>query len=134
MKNIKILGALLLVFIMCSAFSMKKKDDKQVYIAGVSASFKDSLVYFTDIQLVDSVILDKNKMLPQRQQYSYQLKTYLESKLGQSNRTCFIYFDSNKTKLEKSIKKMKDKYQKSGKSIIRQVDSEFKFTKAETYE
>ena len=72
-------------------------------------------------------------MLPQRQQYSYQLKTYLESKLGQSNRTCFIYFDSNKTKLEKSIKKMKDKYQKSGKSIIRQVDSEFKFTKAENY-
>lgn len=133
MKNIKILGALLLVFIMCSAFSMKKKDDKQVYIAGVSASFKDSLVYFTDIQLVDSFILDKNKMLPQRQQYSYQLKTYLESKLGQSNRTCFIYFDSNKTKLEKSIKKMKDKYQKSGKSIIRQVDSEFKFTKAENY-
>ena len=133
MKNIKILGALLLVFIMCSAFSMKKKDDQQVYIAGVSASFKDSLVYFTDIQLVDSVILDKNKMLPQRQQYSYQLKTYLESKLGQSNRTCFIYFDSNKTKLEKSIKKMKDKYQKSGKSIIRQVDSEFKFTKAENY-
>lgn len=133
MKNIKILGALLLVFIMCSAFSMKKKDDKQVYIAGVSASFKDSLVYFTDVQLVDSVILDKNKMLPQRQQYSYQLKTYLESKLGQSNRTCFIYFDSNKTKLEKSIKKMKDKYQKSGKSIIRQVDSEFKFTKAENY-
>ena len=133
MKNIKILGALLLVFIMCSAFSMKKKDGKQVYIAGVSASFKDSLVYFTDIQLVDSVILDKNKMLPQRQQYSYQLKTYLESKLGQSNRTCFIYFDSNKTKLEKSIKKMKDKYQKSGKSIIRQVDSEFKFTKAENY-
>ena len=133
MKNIKILGALLLVFIMCSAFSMKKKDDKQVYIAGVSASFKDSLVYFTDIQLVDSVILDKNKMLPQRQQYSYQLKTYLESKLGQSNRTCFIYFDSNKTKLEKSIKEMKDKYQKSGKSIIRQVDSEFKFTKAENY-
>ena len=133
MKIIKILGALLLVFIMCSAFSMKKKDDKQVYIAGVSASFKDSLVYFTDIQLVDSVILDKNKMLPQRQQYSYQLKTYLESKLRQSNRTCFIYFDSNKTKLEKSIKKMKDKYQKSGKSIIRQVDSEFKFTKAENY-
>lgn len=133
MKNIKILGALLLVFIICSAFSMKKNDDKQVYIAGVSASFKDSLVYFTDIQLVDSVILDKNKMLPQRQQYSYQLKTYLESKLGQSNRTCFIYFDSNKTKLEKSIKKMKDKYQKSGKSIIRQVDSEFKFTKAENY-
>lgn len=133
MKNIKILGALLLVFIMCSAFSMKKKDDKQVYIAGVSASFKDSLVYFTDVQLVDSVILDKNKMLPQRQQYSYQLKTYLESKLGQSNRTCFIYFDSNKTKLEKSIKKMKDKYQKSGKLIIRQVDSEFKFTKTENY-
>lgn len=134
MKNIKFLGALLLVFILCSAFSFNNKSKKQVYIAGVSASFKDSLVYFTDIQLVDSIKLDKNKMLPQRQQYSYQLKTYLESKLGQSNRTCFIYFDSNKAKLEKNMKKMKDKYQKSGKSIIRQVDPEFKFTKAETYE
>ena len=83
--------------------------------------------------MVDSVKLDKDKLLPERQQYSYQLKTYLENKYSSANRTCFIYFETNKEKLEKSMKKMKDKYQKGGKSIVRQVDSEFKFTKAETY-
>lgn len=127
------IGTLLLVFVVCSAFSFKKKGQAEVYMVGVSASFSDSLVYFTDIQLVDSVTLDKDDMLPQRQQYSYQLKTYLEAKTGQANRTCFVYFNENKAKLEKSIKKMKDKYQKSGKSILRQVDPEFKFTKAEIY-
>lgn len=133
MKNIKFIGTLVLVFMLCSAFSFKKSGEKQVYMAGVSASFTDSLVYFTDIQLVDSVFLGKDDMLPQRQQYSYQLKIYLEGKTGQTNRTCFIYFNEDKDKLEKSIKKMKDKYQKAGKSIIRQVDPEFKFTKAEIY-
>jgi hypothetical protein len=122
----------LLALVTSSAFAQKKKDNG-VYIAGVSASFKDSLVYFTDIQMVDSVKLDKDKLLPERQQYSYQLKTYLENKYSSANRTCFIYFETNKEKLEKSMKKMKDKYQKGGKSIVRQVDSEFKFTKAETY-
>jgi hypothetical protein len=132
MKKFKLAIFVLLALVTSSAFAQKKKSNG-VYIAGVSASFKDSLVYFTDIQLVDSVKLDKNKLLPERQQYSYQLKTYLENKYSSANRTCFIYFETNKEKLEKSMKKMKDKYQKGGKSIVRQVDSEFKFTKAETY-
>lgn len=74
MKSIKILCSLLLVLMVCSAFSLKGSKGKSVYIVGVSASFTDSLVYFTEIQLLDSVRLDKNKMLPERSQYSYQLK------------------------------------------------------------
>ena len=53
--------------------------------------------------MVDSVKLDKDKLLPERQQYSYQLKTYLENKYSSANRTCFIYFETNKEKLEKSM-------------------------------
>ena len=45
--------SLLLVLTVCSAFSLK--GSKSVYIVGVSASFTDSLVYFTEIQLLDSV-------------------------------------------------------------------------------
>lgn len=134
MKYIKLYSTLLIVLIACSAFSSKKKGQGNVYIVGVSASFADSLIYFTDVQLVDSVQLDGNKLLPQRQQYSYQLKSYLEGKTGSVNRTCFIYFDTKKSKLEKTIKKMKDDYKKDGRSIIRQVDPEFKFTKAIIYE
>ena len=62
MKSIKILCSLLLVLMVCSAFSLKGSKGKSVYIVGVSASFTDSLVYFTEIQLLDSVRLDKNKI------------------------------------------------------------------------
>ena len=44
-------------------------------------SFNDSIVYYTDIQVLDSVELDKNGFLPKRDLYTYQLKNYLEYNL-----------------------------------------------------
>lgn len=133
MRTLKILCSLLLVLMVCSAFSFK--GSKTVYIVGVSASFTDSLVYFTEIQLLDSVKLDKNKMLPERAQYSYQLKNYLENEEGLTNRTCFVYFSNNKKKLQKTISKMKAKYQKGKTMLVREVNpNEFRFKKLETEE
>lgn len=130
MKSIKILCSLLLVLTVCSAFSLK--GSKSVYIVGVSASFTDSLVYFTEIQLLDSVRLDKNKMLPERSQYSYQLKNYLENEEGLTNSTCFVYFSNSRKKLQKTINKMKTKYQKGKTLLIREVNpNAFKFKKPE---
>ena len=130
MKSIKILCSLLLVLTVCSAFSLK--GSKSVYIVGVSASFTDSLVYFTEIQLLDSVSLDKNKMLPERSQYSYQLKNYLENEEGLTNRTGFVYFSNSRKKLQKTINKMKTKYQKGKTLLIREVNpNAFKFKKPE---
>lgn len=128
MKFIKILASLLLVLTVSSAFTMEE-NGKGMYIIGVSASFTDSLVYFTDIQFVDSVTLDKNDMLPQRAEYSRQLKNYLEGQQGLNSRTCFIYFNEKKAKLQKTIKKMKDKYLNDGKSQLREVGTDFKFTR-----
>lgn len=133
MRTLKILCSLLLVLMVCSAFSFK--GSKTVYIVGVSASFTDSLVYFTEIQLLDSIKLDKNKMLPERAQYSYQLKNYLENEEGLTNRTCFVYFSNNKKKLQKTISKMKAKYQKGKTMLVREVNpNEFRFKKPETEE
>ncbi len=129
MKLLKGIVALMLVFMVSSAFVMKN-DKKGVYIAGVSASFNDSLVYFTDILFVDSVELEKYDFLPLRYQYSGQLEDYLLQKHGLKNRTSFIYFNQNKSKLEKEMKKLKEKYRKAGKSLIHQVDTDFKFKKA----
>ena len=135
MKFIKTLCALLVVLITCSAFSLKGKKDKPVYIVGVSASFTDSLVYFTEIQLLDSVYLDKNKMLPERSHYSYQLKNYLENEEGLADRTCFVYFSNKKRTLQKEISKMKTKYQKGNTLLIREVNpNAFRFTKPEETE
>ena len=136
MKFVKIFASLFLVFMVCSAFSLKgKKQESGMYMAGVSASFTDSLIYFTEIQYLDSVLLDKAKLLPMRVQYSEQLEDYLENNLGLKDRTCFIYFDYKKEKVEKSIKKMKAKYLKDCKVVLKELGTEFKFTKAveETY-
>lgn len=132
MKFIKIFASLFVVLTLCTAASLENKK-KGMYIVGVSASFTDSIIYFTDIQFVDSVQLDKNKMLPQRGQYSDQMDNYLEQKLGLENRTCFIYFNEKKHKLEKTIKKMQDKYKKAGNSVLRETGEDFKFTKAIEY-
>ena len=133
MKKMNMLVALFVV-LLCSSFTLGKGKgkNKNVYMAGVSASFSDSLIFFTDIQLVDSVELDKDKLLPERQQYSTQLKRFLEGQ-GMKNRTCFIYFNTNRKKLEKAIRKMKEEYQEGGRNILRQVDADFKFKKAIIY-
>jgi len=132
MKYVKFLAPLFFIMVVCSAFTMGKKD-KGMYIAGVSASFTDSLVYFTDIQYLEGIELGKDKLLPMRDQYSDQLDSYLEMNLNLPNRTCFIYYNKNKAKLEKAIKKVRAKYQKEGKSILRETGAEFKFSPAEEY-
>ena len=129
MKFVKIVASLFIVLAMCTASTLENKKNG-MYIVGVSASFTDSLIYFTDIQFVDSVNVDKNKLLPMRSQYSDQLENYLEQVKGMKNRTCFIYFNEKKSKLEKNINKMKENYQKEGKSILCELGDEFKFTKA----
>ena len=129
MKFVKIVASLFIVLAMCTASTLENKKNG-MYIVGVSASFTDSLIYFTDIQFVDSVNVDKNKLLPMRSQYSDQLENFLEQVKGMKNRTCFIYFNEKKSKLEKNINKMKENYQKEGKSILRELGDEFKFTKA----
>ena len=62
MKKMNMLVALFVV-LLCSSFTLGKGKgkNKDVYMAGVSASFSDSLIFFTDIQLVDSVELDKDR-------------------------------------------------------------------------
>lgn len=133
MKFIKSLVPLFLVMVVCSAFSLKGKSNG-VYMVGVSASFTDSLVYFTDIQYIDSISLDKkSQLLPQRNHYSEQLDEYLEQVKGMGNRTCFIYFNVKKSKLEKALNKLKEEYKEGGKSILRELGSEFKFSKPVEY-
>ena len=89
MKYVRILCAVALVFALCSAFTMKDKE-KAVYAFGVAASFNDSIVYYTDIQVLDSVELDKNGFLPKRDLYTYQLKNYLEYNLKKPDYTCLL--------------------------------------------
>lgn len=120
-------------FMVCSAFSFKKgKGEKAVYAFGVAASFNDTVVYFTDIQVLDSVKLDKGGFLPKRDLYTYQLKNYLEYDLKSLDYTCMIYFSENKKKLEKEAAKVKSKYKKNKTIVLMPIAPEaFRFKKPE---
>lgn len=131
MKYLRILLAVTLVFTLCSAFSMKKEKEKQVYAFGVAASFNDTIVYYTEIQMLDSVVLDKRGFLPRRELYSYQLKNYLEYELTKPDYTCMIYFSENKNKLQKEASKVKGKYVKGNLKLQSIAPSDFSFKKPE---
>ena len=132
MKYVKILFAIALVFTMCSAFSLKKDHSKPVYAFGISASFTDTVVYFTDIQILDSAKVSKEGFLSHRELYSYQLKNYLEDNRLQQNSTYMIYFSENKKKLEKEATKILNKYKKNNRMTVSRIDSDkFHFTKPE---
>ena len=109
MRYVKVICLLIAAVVAVSAPAKKPKDKNKygVYLAGVSASFADSLVFFTDIQYVDSAAVDDNDMLVSRASYSIQLKDYLEQKQGEKNRTCFMFFNRKKAKLQKEMKKLR---------------------------
>lgn len=129
MKYLRVIMALALAFVLCSAFTMKKDKEKPVYVFGVAASFSDTVVYYTAIQQLDSAQLDPHGFLPQRDMYSYQLKNHLEYQMNKLNYTCSIYFSENKKKLEKEADKVKSGYQKSRLTLQAIEPDEFKFEK-----
>ncbi len=133
MKYIRVILTVTLAFLLCSAFSFKSKDkDKKVYAFGIAASFNDSVVYYTDIQVLDSVKLDKDGFLPNREAYSYQLKNYLEYNLSKPDYTCMVYFSENQSKLAKEAAKVKGKYKKTNSAVLQPVKPEdFNFKKVD---
>lgn len=118
----------MLAFTSASAKGYKKQN---VYMFGFSASFNDSIVYFTPVQEVEAYIAnDRTRFLASREQYSYQLKNYFDRR-GQLHRTCITIFDTDKDKAEKKYEKMKEKYTTKSKNkfdVTYLTDDDFKFT------
>lgn len=132
MRYLKIICFVAAACVVLPAISKKPKEKKYgVYVAGVSASFTDSLVYITPIQLVDSASVDGKGFLKGRSQYSLQLKDYLEQQKGMQNRTCITFFNTKRNKLQKELNKLKAKYQKGHTLVLKEVDAGFTFRKAE---
>ena len=91
---------------------------KTIFVYGFAASFNDSTVYFTDIQQIDSAYIDsKTKFLYSRENYSYQLRDYLD-KLGFKNATCTTSFATTRTEAEKKYLALRKKYLEGDKYNI----------------
>jgi hypothetical protein len=133
MKHMKVVLAVMLMLTTASAFSKKSSDkekEKIVYAFGVSASFVDTVVYYTGIHVIDSVSLDKEGFLPTRELYSYQLKEFVEKEYAQKNSTSMIYFADKKKKIDKEYSKLMAKYKKNKDVTLKEIPADkFKFKK-----
>jgi len=105
---------LLIVFtLMVSSLEAKPLKTNSVYMFGFSASFKDSIVYVTDIQNVQGAWIEsKTEFLMGRDSYSYQLNSHLTDSLKQSQRISMVFFSLKKKKAEKQYMKLMKKYKK----------------------
>lgn len=126
MKQLKII-LLFALILTVSSIEAKPLKTNSVYMFGFSASFKDSVIYVTDIQNVQEAWIEtKNEFLLGRDQYSYQLKTYLADSLSQPDRVCLVIFALKKKKAEKMYLKLMKKYKKGYE--VRYLNArEFKF-------
>lgn len=130
MKFIKNVLPAIVMLCVLSSFSLLKKT-QPVYAFGISASFTDSIVYYTEIQVLDSVNLTSEGFLPKRESYSYQLKSYLENK-GEANRTCMIYFSDSQKKIASEFEKISGKYKKNKSVSFKKIEKkDFQFKKPE---
>ena len=84
-----------------------------MYAFGVSASFTDTVVYYTEIQLFDSVQLDKTASCLKGICIVISWKTIWSWKKSLTKNTCMIYFSENKVKLNKEMAKIVSQYKKN---------------------
>ena len=112
----------------------KKTIVPRIYMFGFAASFNDTIVHFTDVQAVDNAWMDtKSKFLLGRDNYSFQLRDYLEQQQQLPNRTCIVIFGEKREKVEKKLLKLRNLYttpKKKGQQgfEVRYVDqNQFKF-------
>ena len=100
-----------LLFCVAMGADAKRIQPKHMYIFGFAASFKDSVVYMTEIQDVPNVWYDtKSKFLLGRDNYSAQLKEYFRDKLQMPDRVCLVIFAKTMKKAERKYLKRRKKY------------------------
>jgi len=126
MKQYFLLITLLILSAHSTSTSAKINIVPKMYMFGFAASFSDTIVHFTDIQAIDSVCIDsKTRFMSGRENYSYQLRDYLANKMQMPHRTCVVFYNEKREKLEKEYLKMKRIYT-TGKKKSKKKDLQSK--------
>lgn len=124
----KYFTVLFLLFSFCS-LGLSAKKAKTVYVFGASFSFSDSIVYFTEVQKIDSVVFDKeHNFLPDRQHYSSELADYMSLKENKPGRTSALYYSKKLSTVRKKEAKLKRKLLKKNKTVL-YLGNKFSFTR-----
>lgn len=107
---------------------------KPVYMVGVGTSLIDSMVFITDIHLVDGISIEtKKNLLMDRQLYSFQLQKYLDEAYKGGPYITAVFFGTKRKKMERCYLSLHKRYVNSKELHMILVDqSQFRF-KAETF-
>lgn len=126
MRLIKYILASMLVFVAISAHAEYRA--QTVYVYGFAASFNDSTVYLTNIYELDSAYIDsKTKFLYSRNNYSEQLRYYLES-IGFKNPVCITSFGLSRQEAEKKYTKLRKRYLETKGYNVKYIEAkDFKY-------
>lgn len=131
MKYLKLLVLAVILTAFLPAQAAEKPETTKAYLFGFSANFTDSVVYFTDIQEVENVYIQKKtKFLKDRESYSDQLRYYFADKLNMPHRTCIVSFALTRKEAEKKYVKMRKIYTEkaAGRYDVRYIsEGDFKF-------
>ncbi len=134
MKVNKFIFLLLALFAFTSA-NARLKVAENVYLFGFSASFTDSTIYITEIQKIDSALIEtKGDFLIARDSYAKQLRNYFTLKHSDPHRTNIVYFGLTRKKAEKIFSKLRKMYTVKSRNkydLIYLTPSDFTFTPEE---
>lgn len=127
LRQVLIIAVLLLGWVNSS--NAKGYKPAKVYMFGFAASFNDSTVYMTNIQKVDAYLAnDRTKFLANREDYSYQLRYYLQNNGLVSYPTCVTMYAENENKAMKLFTALKKKYEKGKKKYVVKFISDAEFS------
>jgi hypothetical protein len=131
MKYLKFIALVVVLSTFLPANAAKKSETTKAYLFGFVANFTDSVVYFTDIQEIENVTIQKKtKFLKDRDSYSDQLRYYFTDKLNMPHRTCIVSFGLTRKEAEKKYVKMRKLYteKNAGRYDVRYItENDFKF-------
>lgn len=127
---------LLSLFALQPVEAKKKVVQKPVYMIGVGISLVDSMVFITDMQLVDSVTIEKKtKFLMDRQLYSFQLQHYLEAAYKSGPYVPCVFYSPKRKKMERQYLSLHKRYVQNKDLRMVLVDiSQFRFKAADYVE
>ena len=126
MRIIKCLIATAMLLGISMQVSAKDKEVSKVYMFGFAASFNDSTIYITDIQEIKGAyVVERTKFLVNRDEYSYQLRNYLQGQ-GNAFPTCITSYAYDRKTIEKKFAKIKKRYidKNKGRYIIVNISKE----------
>lgn len=126
MRIIKCLIATAMLLGVVIQVSAKDKEVSKVYMFGFAASFNDSTIYITDIQEIKGAyVAERTKFLVNRDEYSYQLRNYLQGQ-GNAFPTCITSYAYDRKAIEKKFAKIKKRYidKNKGRYIIVNISKE----------